>query len=181
MPKNLLLIPVTLALLTASGAVLAVNSNNVQVTVKGTVASSGCTVVGGPSQTVDLGVASPAILNSSSSAWVWKTFPIGLEHCPSGMNKATITFSGQPDPVNPLYYKNTAVASEGVAVADNVAIEFTPYPQGNNLSTGTQMVTTVNSATHQAVFNVQARMIMPSGRATAGKVSGHIDFTVEYQ
>lgn len=181
LPKNVFLIPLMLALISTSGSVLAVNSNNVQITVKGTVAGSSCTVVGGPSQTVDLGTASPSILNSSNSAWVWKTFPISLEHCPVGMGKATITFSGEPDADNPLYYKNTAVASEGNPVADHVAIELTPYPQSDDLSTGTQMVTTVNSTTHQAQFNVQARMISPTGRASAGKVAGHIDYTVEYQ
>lgn len=180
-PKNALLIPLTLAVFAVSGPALAVNSSNVQVTVKGTVAGSSCTVVGGPSQTVDLGVASPSILNSSNSAWVWKAFTIGLEHCPIGMNKATITFSGQPDPDNMLYYKNTAVASGEVTVAGNVAIELASLDSKNDLSTGSQLVAPVNSTTHQASFDVQARMITPTGRATAGKVAGHIDYTVEYQ
>lgn len=181
MPQRFFLYPLLLGLFTTSGAALAINSSHVQVTVKGTVAGSSCTVIGGPSQTVDLGAASPAILNSSNSAWVWKNFTIGLEHCPVGMGKAIITFSGEPDADNPLYYKNTAVASEGVSVADNVAIELTPNPQGDDLSTGTQMVTTVNGTTHQALFNVQARMISPTGRASAGKVAAHVDYTVEYQ
>lgn len=155
--------------------------DNVVITVKGTLAGSSCTIVGGPSQTVDLGVASPAILNSANSAWEWKHFAISLEHCPIGMAKATITFTGEPDPNNAQYYKNIAVATGNVGVAENVAIELTPYPQGDFLSTGTQMVTVVNETTHAAVFDVQARMVTPLGRATAGKVSGHIDYTVEYQ
>ncbi|WMY75572.1 fimbrial protein [Buttiauxella selenatireducens] len=181
MPKNILLIPLTLTLLTVSGAALAVNSNHVQVIVNGTVGSSSCSVVGGPSMTVDLGVATPSILNSSNSAWVWKQFSIGLENCPMGMSKATITFTGQPDPNNPLYYKNTAVATEGVSVADNVAIQLAPQVGEKYLSTGTQMTTGVNSTTHQAQFDVQARMITPMGGATTGKVAGHIEYSVEYQ
>lgn len=178
-PKSALLISLILTL--TSGTALAVNSSNVQITVKGTVAGNSCTVVGGPSQTVDLGVASPAILNSSNSAWVWKTFTIGLEHCPIGMNKATITFTGEPDPDNMLYYKNTAVASGETTVADHVAIQLAPQVGNEQLSTGSQMVTTVNSTSHQAQFDVKARMITPTGRATAGAVAGHIDYTVEYQ
>ncbi|CAM4264510.1 MULTISPECIES: fimbrial protein [Lelliottia] len=178
-PKSTLLLFLMVSF--TSGTALAVNSSNVQITVNGTVAGSSCTVVGGSSQTVDLGVASPAILNSSNSAWVWKAFTIGLEHCPIGMTNATITFSGEPDPDNALYYKNTAVASEGTTVADHVAIQLAPQVGNEQLSTGSQMVTTVNRTSHQAIFNVQARMITPTGRATAGAVAGHIDYTVEYK
>lgn len=171
-----------MATLTFSSAALAgVNSHYVQITVKGTVAGAACTVVGGSSQTVVLGNASPSILSHSNSSWVWKTFTIGLEHCPTGMSKATITFTGEPDPDNALYYKNIAVASDNQSVAENVAIELNTQVGETQLNNGSKLVTLVNGTTHQAQFDVKARMVTPSGNATAGIVKGHIDYTVEYQ
>lgn len=176
-----LLYPLMLGLLTVSGSVQAVNSSHVQITVQGTIAGSTCNVVGGPAQTVNLGEVGVAILGSANDAWQWVNFPITLEHCPIGMARATITFTGEPDPDNALFFINTAVSTGESPAADNVAIELAPRTGYEFLSNGSKMVTGVNSTTHKAFFELRARMITPTGRATPGRVSGHVDFTVEYQ
>lgn len=179
---RLMLRALLLVLLAASGSAFAVNSSHVQVVVQGTVAGSTCTAVGGSAQTVDLGQSSVSILSSSNDSWVWTNFSIALEHCPIGMYKATITFNGEPDTDNPLFYKNIAVSSETTPAAGRVAIELMAQnDESHFLSNGKSMVTVVNSVTHKAQFDLRARMITPLGRATAGIVKGHIDYTVEYQ
>ena len=97
------------------------------------------------------------------------------------MKNATIILSGEPDPDNALYFKNIAVASESVAVADNVAVQLETFKSQQPLSNGSQLLTGINNTTHQAQFELKARMITPLGEATTGIVKGHIDYTVEYQ
>lgn len=151
--------------------------DNVLITVKGTLAASTCSVVGGSSQTVNLGNVGVALLGASN---LWIPFSIRLEHCPIGMSKATITFSGEPDPDNALYFKNTATSSDRSPAAENVAIEMTPQTGDAHLSNGSQMEASVNGTTHKAEFAMKARMIASGGRATAGIVKGHLGYTVEY-
>lgn len=170
-----------MALLIASSSAFAVNSGNVQVIVKGTIAGSTCMIVS-DTQTIDLGNTGVAVLGTSNSAWVWTMFSIKLERCPTIMNKATITISGEPDPDNPLYFKNLAVqGSSSDEIATRVAFQLAPQIGYDALSNGSKLDTVIDTTSHSGQFDLKARMITPTGRATAGRFAGHLDYVIEYQ
>ncbi|TPG58861.1 type 1 fimbrial protein [Ewingella americana] len=160
-------------------------ANDTNVIIKGIVAGGACEVInndGSNGKSVDLGTVPAAVLGTSNAAWTWTNFSIGLDRCPTRMTRATITFTGEVDPENALYYKNSAVKTDSSPdVAENVAIELAAQGSNTQLSNGNSLTTEVNSQTHGGEFLLKARMISPAGRATVGKVSGHVEFLIDYK
>lgn len=173
----------SLFFLISSGIPFYGQAAGVQIAVKGTVVGSTCTVSNSNAgNAIDLGNVGVAVLGSSNSAWIWNPFSITLETCPTNMTQAVITFSGQPDPNNGEYFINTAAVTDGSPdVASNVAIQIQEQQDSTTISNGGTMKALINKSTHKGQFDLKARMISPKGRATPGKVAGHIEFTIEYQ
>jgi minor fimbrial subunit len=154
----------------------------IRVDINGVVTNKTCVVVNnyGAGINVDLGNVPALDLNSANTHSVWAPFSIQLVRCPTDMTKATITFSGTPDPNNNLYYINTDTST---GAAKNVAVQLAQQTDNSGalLSTGSQMTVDVSPATHDGKFDLKARMITPRGKVTPGSVAAHVDFMIEYQ
>lgn len=154
------------------------NANSeVNFNVSGKIEEPVCEVSVKPSSTIDLGTVSYQSLSgkpgASSAA---KIVAIAFDNCSLGTASVTITFSGTS--FSSTY--TDIYESENIYGAKDVGLQL--------LSAGDQKVLGPNDSYTYAfiegsehVFNMNARMYTPNGRATRGSVAYTVTFNVAYR
>ena len=139
------------------------NVSAITLDISGNVIAFPCEVdVDSVNKTVDLGTASVS------------SFDIKVVNCPESVNAITATFSGVPSGVAGDLYANTGDAT-------NVAVQVaqrnnTALIQGN----GSTMKVNVDSATHEALFPLVARMYSEQGNAQSGTLASVMELNFSY-
>lgn len=151
------------------------NVSAITLDISGNVIAFPCEVdVDSVNKTVDLGTASVSGLTEPGSGHTWKSFDIKVVNCPESVNAITATFSGVPSGVAGDLYANTGDAT-------NVAVQVaqrnnTALIQGN----GSTMKVNVDSATHEALFPLVARMYSEQGNVQSGTLASVMELNFSY-
>ena len=152
-------------------------NSTVNFNVTGKIEEPVCEVSIKPSSTIDLGTVSYQSLSgkpgASSAA---KIVAIAFDNCSLGTASVTLTFSGTS--FSSTY--TDIYESENIYGAKDVGLQL--------LSAGDQKVLGPNDSYTYAfiegsehVFNMNARMYTPNGRATRGSVAYTVTFNVAYR
>ncbi len=147
-----------------------VNSADVEITIKGQVVATPCTV-STANANIDLGNLYSADFINPGSTSAWQSFSLNLTNCPVGTSRVTATFSGTSDSSN-SYFANTGGAK-------NMAIQLADST-GNNLKNGSTKVVPVNDSSKSAVLNLEVRAITTQGSASQGSIQSVINVVYTY-
>jgi len=111
-------------------------------------------------------------LSNRGDATGWVPFALKLMECPVTTTAVSVVFTGESDESNPDFFKNMGSSS-------HVAIEIKDTA-GSIVRNGASRTMTV-SPSHDAVLDLQSRMVTPQGGATAGSVTGLVELSFSYQ
>ncbi|MCY1697938.1 fimbrial protein [Lelliottia sp. SL45] len=111
-------------------------------------------------------------LSNRGDATGWVPFALKLTECPVTTTAVSVVFTGDADESNPDFFKNMGSSS-------HVAIEIKDTG-GSIVRNGATRTITVNPS-HDAVLDLQSRMVTPQGSATAGSVTGLVELSFSYQ
>lgn len=146
-----------------------------QININGVVTASACTVENGATPVnVPLDPIGATNMATAGQTGAWKTFSLKLINCPVSTTVSTATFSGTPAGSDAAKYTNTGTAT-------NIEIELQNATNSAVLSNGQTYVTNVDSATHQAVYNLQARAYTVEGSVMPGTIVGTVQASFTYQ
>lgn len=163
-----------LAIVVFAGASSNSFADPTQININGVVTAAACTVQSGASPVnVTLDPISATNMATAASAGAWKPFTLTLINCPASTTISTATFSGTPDSVDATKYTNTGTAT-------NVAIDMQTMT-GTAMSNGATYPVTVDTVSHQAVYNLQARAYTTAGSVMPGTIVGTVLASFTYQ
>lgn len=146
-----------------------------QININGVVTAAACTVESGATPVnVPLDPIAATDMTTAGQSGAWKTFSLKLINCPASTTISTATFSGNPAVSDATKYANTGTAS-------NIEIELQNAVNSAVLSNGQTYATNVDSATHQAVYNLQARAYTAEGGVMPGTIVGTVQASFTYQ
>lgn len=111
-------------------------------------------------------------LSNRGDATGWVPFALKLTECPVTTTVVSVVFTGDSDESNPDFFKNMGSSS-------HVAIEIKDTA-GSIVRNGATRTINVSPA-HDAVLDLQSRMVTPQGGATAGSVTGLVELAFSYQ
>ncbi|WBM72471.1 type 1 fimbrial protein [Buttiauxella sp. WJP83] len=159
------------------GEVMAADIVNINIT--GRVLAAPCVVdAGSVSQNVDFGQLIATDLRAAGSSSEWKPFKVTLVNCPVSTVAAIATFTGTPFATDATLYSNATSPTD----ASNVAIQVVDDSNRSIVKgNGTSMTTSINPASHQAVFALAGRVISPNGNAGSGRINSVVMMTFTYQ
>jgi len=104
----------------------------------------------------------------------YSPFSIDLEDCPSSINTAHVTFSGESDPTMPYLLKISSSGASGVAIglydSDKKNIDIR-----NNITDFS-----INHSSTKTALNFLAAYLKTSDTASAGKVQSIASFEIAY-
>ncbi len=150
-------------------------ADSVDINITGKVLSTPCSVdTSSVSKEVNFGQLHGADLKNSGSTSAWQSFQIKLNNCPALINKATVTFNGNPSGVDPTLFVN-----EGTAT--NVAVQMAE--DGNKsvvLSNNSSMTVDVD-AQHSATYALAGRVYSVNSNAGGGTISSVVQMNFTYQ
>lgn len=177
MIKYNLLLRVALVLGLISSELMAADIVNINIT--GRVLAAPCEVdAGSVSQNVDFGQLFVTDLRTAGSSSAWKPFVVKLVNCPTTTVTAVATFTGTPFATDATLYSNGTSPTE----ASNVAIQVVDDSNHSVVKgNGTTMTTSINPASHQAIFELAGRVISPAGNAGTGRINSVVMMTFTYQ
>lgn len=149
-------------------------SDPVSLLIKGSIIASPCKIdTNSDGRTIPLGDdIELASLQTAGGASPWVNFNLGVNSCPLGTTKVTMTFHGTADATNPAdMYVSTGVAQ-------NVAVQVQSQA-GDVMGDGRSITGTIANSAYS--FPLRARVYSANGDATAGSVLTTITATFVYQ
>jgi minor fimbrial subunit len=141
-------------------------------TVEGKVFAAPCVLVGGPSQTVDLGTQATMTLVNPGSQSDPKAFTVALENCPKSIMKVNVKFDASADPDDASTFKNAGTAQQ---VGVRIYPQETPTPIGPGSVINGQVVDA------RVKFLLRGAMYSAKGKAQAGTVDVTVPLVLSYE
>lgn len=104
-------------------------------------------------------------------------FSINLENCPSNINTAHVTFSGESDPIMPNLLK---ISNDTYSEAEGIAIGLYDSEKRNIDIRNNVTDFSLNSLDTKKTLNFLAAYLKTSDNASAGKVKSIASFEIAY-
>ncbi|HGY3715384.1 fimbrial protein [Citrobacter sp. Res13-Sevr-PEB04-36] len=169
--KTLVLVLACTGLFSAASSA---NSANIDIT--GTVVASACVINGNnTSLAMNLGDSIAAdSLATSGTTTAWASATLKVTGCPASTTSFSVTFTGDVDPTDANYYKNTGTAT-------NLKLELTSESDALAYRNGIKLVNIpIDNSTHAYDLNMRARA-MSKGIVMPGTIKGQVQATFTYQ
>ncbi|MDE7590855.1 type 1 fimbrial protein [Enterobacter bugandensis] len=142
------------------------------ISVKGNIVASPCKIDSDSlNQSIRLGALVASELKEAGSAGPQKVFQVKFYDCPYGTSAINLSFSGEPDSVEPASsYKNNGDAS-------NIFIRL--MTKDNRPAGPGQIVTGVLNGNNNFIFDFVTQAVS-KGNATVGSITAAATFTITY-